>query len=59
MLTVKFQFSPREKVITPFGDKGVVTCCSIDDDLRNRVFVQRSQHSQWFREDELTLAEPD
>lgn len=50
---VVFAFSIDQKVKTMFGDIGYVKSLTVDDTNCNKVYVQRSSDSAWFKENEL------
>lgn len=58
-LTVTFAFSPKQRVTTPWGDMGIIDDAAVNAEGGRQYFVQRSQHSQWFSEDQLTALATD
>ena len=54
--TVVFKFDVDDKVVTPFGDTGIVS--SLDFDTAGiQYYVQRDNGCLWFKEDQLTAKE--
>jgi hypothetical protein len=54
-MKVEFKFEIDQKVKTMFGDIGVIKSLMVDDTLCLKVWVQRSNDSQWFKESEVEL----
>jgi hypothetical protein len=54
---VEFAFSIDQKVKTLFEDVGIVKTLSLDDTGCKKVWVLRSNDSNWFKEEELTAIE--
>ena len=51
-MTVTFKFELDQRVITPFEEKGIVSCLGFDDG-GNQYYVKTKSESQWFKEKEL------
>lgn len=54
--TVKFAFTLDQKVITPFGDEGIVSMLGYDDGGR-QYHVKTRETACWFKQTELKPAE--
>ena len=52
MKTVDYEFEIDWKVITPFGEQGVITMLAYDDG-GEKYYVQTKSTSGWFKEKQL------
>ena len=52
MYEVSYKFSVDDRVITPFGDTGIVTMLGFNDG-GNQYHVKTKLDSQWYKEKEL------
>lgn len=55
MKTVKFKFSPAEKVKTPVGTEGIIDTCSLNVSGTIMYLVEESALTRWWNEDQLSL----
>jgi len=55
-IDVHFEFEIDRKVITPFGDTGIVRSVSLDDTNEKKYWVMRNADPQWFKETDLKPA---
>jgi hypothetical protein len=53
---VTFEFSPRQRVVTPWGDMGVISDAAINEDGGHLYYVERDRNSKWIRGDLLQNA---
>ncbi len=56
MKTIEFKYELDEKVITPFGDLGIIGMLGFDDG-GPQYYVKTSVASNWFKESQLTKKE--
>lgn len=56
-VVVEFGFDLGEKVKTCFGDIGIVNMLGLDEGRLRKYHVKRSSDSQWFKKEELELAD--
>lgn len=54
-MNVDFKFDIDQRVITPFGDEGLVSMAAIDGEGQ-QYHVKTKRNSEWFKEDQLTLS---
>lgn len=52
-MQVEFKFNLDQRVITPFGEEGIVTMLGVDDG-GNKYYVQTKSEAQWHKEKEVT-----
>ena len=52
-MDVHFKFNMDQRVITPFGEEGIVSMLGVDNG-GNQYWVKAKSNSQWFKENELT-----
>lgn len=56
MLKVEFLFSPKDMVLTPLDDLGVIYSCSVDPSLKHAYYVHvKGGAGQWYFEDQLKI----
>lgn len=53
----KFMYAVNQEVITPFGDKGIIDTCAVNNSGEATYYVLRDHMSQWFKEEQLKEAE--
>ncbi len=53
-MTVTFEFNIDQRVITPFGEDGIIAMLGVDDG-GNQYYVKTKSQSNWFKEKELKL----
>ena len=51
-LVVEFRFFMDDKVITPFGDEGIVQMLGYDD-AKEQYFIKTANSNQWYKEHQL------
>lgn len=56
-LIVTFAFSPGQRVVTPWGDMGIVSDASVNEEGGKIYFVARNRESQWLKENVLRPAD--
>ena len=54
MRKLEFKFDIDQEVVTPFGDKGLITMLGFDEG-GNKVFVQTATDGAWFKEKQISL----
>lgn len=54
MPTIDYKFELDQRVVTPFGDSGIVTSLGFDDGGNTYYVKTRAAESNWFKEKELT-----
>lgn len=54
-----FKFELRERVLTPFGEKGMVTFCGVDRGGNRYLVEMPKARSDWFNEEDLKRVEPE
>lgn len=52
-MQVTFKFNLDQRVVSPFGDQGIVSTCGVDNS-GNVYYVKTSSGGNWFKESELT-----
>ena len=52
-MEAKFKFNLDQRVVTPFGDVGIVSTCAVDDG-GNTYFVKTQAGGNWFKESQLS-----
>jgi len=55
-MEAKFAFKVGDRVVTPFGDEGIITMAAVDREGRT-YYVQTKDTQQWFWEDLLKSKE--
>ena len=52
MHEVSYRFNVDDRVVTPFGDTGIITMLGFDDG-GNQYYVKTKLDSQWYKERDL------
>lgn len=52
MKTVNYLFDVDDRVITPFGEDGIITMLGFDEG-GNKYYVQSKDSNAWFKEGQL------
>ena len=56
MKEVLFKYDLDQRVVTPFGDAGLIQMLGYDD-AKEQYFVKTKDNSQWYKEDQIKAAE--
>ena len=54
-MKAEFKFDIDDQVVTPFGDRGYITMCALDDNRAKTYWVKTAKGEGWYTENKIRL----